>query len=569
MEDCTLYDIPTAAACFEKDTVSSSFRFTACNAAFISLIGKDLTGIPFSFVPEEFQDFFSSISEKAEKGIHHFKYENNGVPKFDVQLGRKGKGFVICVTNLDFYNGLINFRIRKALVSVPIGVISVNSRGKINYMNPAAYNILGCTEEKIGEPYSSVVRLLDEKNFAPKTIEPPENPVSYKNGLILKTFNDRIINVTVDITPSERDGAFITFINDMSEQRRREEEVTYLSYHDKLTGLYNRAYFEQKMKEYDKEQYYPISILMGDANGLKMTNDVFGHRQGDMLLITIANILSLACREEDVVARYGGDEFIVLMPNSTSEEAAKICKNILKLCDSRQDDENRVSISLGYSTKTSLSENLNDTLNIAENFMYRHKLLESRSYRSSVISSLKKMLFEKSFETEEHAMRLTGLCAKTGRCMGLSQSELNDLELFSMLHDIGKIGVRDQVLLKPGKLTDDEWIEMRRHCEIGYRIAQSAPELSHIADYILSHHERWDGKGYPQGLKGEQIPLLSRILAVADSYDAMVNDRYYRKALSKETAINEIKKCSGTQFDPEIVKVFLEILDSNPVKVIA
>ena len=209
---------------------------------------------------------------------------------------------------------------------------------------------------------------------------------------------------------------------------------------------------------------------------------------------------------------------------------------------------------------------MNDILNVAEDFMYRHKLLESRSYRSSVISSLKKMLYEKSFETEEHAMRLTGLCADAGRLMGLSQSDLNDLELFSMLHDIGKIVVKDSVLLKPSKLTEDEWTEMRKHCEIGYRIAQSAPELSHVADYILCHHEHFDGSGYPQGLKGTQIPLLARILSVADSYDAMVNDRYYRKALSKDAAIAELKRCAGTQFDPDIVKVFLKILEPHPAQ---
>jgi diguanylate cyclase (GGDEF) domain len=350
------------------------------------------------------------------------------------------------------------------------------------------------------------------------------------------------------------------------DQEKFEEEIAYLSFHDKLTGLYNRAYFERKIKEYDRERYYPVSIIMGDANGLKMTNDIFGHAQGDAVLTSIANILSLACRDNDIVARYGGDEFVVLMPNTPLEEAARVSKNILRLCSSQDNDKNNVSISLGYACKERVTESMNETLNVAEDFMYRHKLLESRSYRSSVISSLKKMLFEKSFETEEHAMRLTGLCAETGQLLGLSQSELNDLELFSMLHDIGKIGVKDQILLKPGKLTDEEWIEMRKHSDIGYRIAQSAPELSHIADYILCHHEHYDGTGYPQGLKGEQIPLLSRILAVADTYDAMVNDRYYRKALSSEAAIAELKKCSGTQFDPRVVDAFLKILEPKPPK---
>lgn len=563
MAECSILDIPIAAACFAKNPSGSDYVFTLCNSAFAALVGENITGKTFSSAPEKFRPLFKNIAERAENGVKHFKYSKNGIPKYDVQLKYRNDDIVVCITNLNFYSNLISYQLRKALVSVPIGVVSVNDIGKINYMNPAAYSLLGCSRDKIGKPFKSVIKLFDEDTLSAVEIEPSDKPVSYKKGLLLQNYNGNYINISLDLTPFENNNGFIAFINDLSEQHRREEEIAYLRYHDKLTGLYNRTCFEQKLVEYNKEQYLPVSILMGDANGLKMTNDIFGHRQGDEILVSIANILSIACRDEDIVARYGGDEFVILMPNTTSDEAARVCKNILHLCGNRHDSKNMVSISLGYATKTSRSENLNDTLKIAENYMYRHKLLESRSYRSSVISSLKKMLFEKSFETEEHAMRLSVLSVQIGKMMGLSQNELNDLELFSMLHDIGKIGIRDQVLLKPGNLTDEEWVEMRRHCEIGYRIARSAPELAHIADYILTHHERWDGKGYPQGLSGEQIPLLSRILAVADSYDAMVNDRYYRKALSRETAINEIKKGSGTQFDPDIVNVFLKVLEEK------
>lgn len=566
MAECSILDIPIAAACFVKIPSGLDYVFTVCNDAFSTLIGEDITGKTFSCSPEKFRPLFKDIAEKAEKGIKHFKYSKNGIPKYDVQLKFRNDDYVVCITSLNFYSNLINYYLRKALVSVPIGLISVNGMGKINYMNPAAYNLLGCSRDKIGQPFKNVVKLFNEKTLSGVELGPTDEPVSYKNGLLLQNYTGKFLNISLDITPIENNSGFIALINDLSEQHRREEEITYLIYHDKLTGLYNRTYFEQKLNEYNKEKYLPVSILMGDVNGLKMTNDIFGHRQGDEILVSIANILSIACRDEDIVARYGGDEFVILMPNTTSDEAAKVCNNILHLCENRQDSENMVSISLGYATKTSALENLSDTLKVAENYMYRHKLLESRSNRSSVISSLKKMLFEKSFETEEHAMRLSVLSVQIGKMMGLSQNELNDLELFSMLHDIGKIGIKDQVLLKPGNLTEEEWIEMRRHCEIGYRIARSTPELAHIADYILTHHERWDGKGYPQGLAGKQIPLLSRILAVADSYDAMVNDRYYRKALSQETAINEIKKGSGTQFDPEIVEIFLKVLGNTTKK---
>lgn len=172
-------------------------------------------------------------------------------------------------------------------------------------------------------------------------------------------------------------------------------------------------------------------------------------------------------------------------------------------------------------------------------------------------------MIEKSHETEAHARRLAAMAREIGERMGLSQLELDQLELLSMLHDIGKVAVPDRILNKPGKLTAEEWVEMKKHPEIGYRIAASSPELSPIAEFILCHHERWDGKGYPQGLSGEEIPLLSRILSVVDSYDAMTENRAYRKAMEKEKVLIEIKESSGTQFDPKIAAIFIDIIGSK------
>ena len=175
---------------------------------------------------------------------------------------------------------------------------------------------------------------------------------------------------------------------------------------------------------------------------------------------------------------------------------------------------------------------------------------------------MKTALSEKSQETEEHAQRLVKLSKAVGLAITLTDEQFDELELFATLHDIGKIGIDDGILNKPGKLTDVEWLEMKRHSEIGYRIAMSSPELMSIAEYILTHHERFDGTGYPQGLIGENIPLLSRIVAVVDAYDAMTEDRPYRKGMSKEAAMSEIIKNSGKQFDPDIAKIFIEILSN-------
>jgi HD-GYP domain-containing protein (c-di-GMP phosphodiesterase class II) len=201
---------------------------------------------------------------------------------------------------------------------------------------------------------------------------------------------------------------------------------------------------------------------------------------------------------------------------------------------------------------------MNNISMAAEESMSRRKLLESKSAHSSIIASIKVIMFEKSQETEEHAERMVQLSKSIGLAMSLTDDQLYELELLSTLHDIGKMSVYAKILSKPGKLSDEEWIEMRKHPEVGLRIAQATSELIPIAKYILCHHERWDGIGYPQGLIGEKIPLLSRIVAIVDSFDVMTNDRAYRSAMTNGEAIEEIRRNSGTQFDPEIAKVFIE-----------
>ncbi len=351
-------------------------------------------------------------------------------------------------------------------------------------------------------------------------------------------------------------------IIDITDRRKRENEINYLSNHDTLTGLYNRRFFEAEKWRVDSEKIYPVSVIMGDINGLKLINDSFGHLEGDKLIISIAGILQSNCRDTDILARTGGDEFSIILLHSTNQYAEELVKKIEADCDALKNttlgDVYRLSISLGYATKKNAEEPIDQAIKEAEDNMYRHKMLQSRSLHSSILASMKSTLFEKNKETEEHAQRLIYYSRLIGKKLHLTDQQLNELELLSTLHDIGKIGISDLILNKPGRLSDEEWVEMKKHPEIGYRIAMSSSELAPIAEYILYHHERWDGSGYPQGLGGEEIPLLSRIISVADAYDAMTEDRPYRKAMSMEEACAELCRNSGTQFDPNIVEVFLK-----------
>jgi diguanylate cyclase (GGDEF)-like protein len=305
--------------------------------------------------------------------------------------------------------------------------------------------------------------------------------------------------------------------------------------------------------------------MIGDINGLKLVNDGYGHEFGDYHIKKVVEIIRRNVRPQDIVARIGGDEFAILFPNTTTEDVYTIFKNIIE--DTRIYNKQKesyvpeLSISMGFNTKNNTYTLFQEITKSAENFLNRRKLLERSSSHSDILRSIQTTMFERSQETEEHAERLAQLTHRLGVLFHLSQLELDLLNLFSPLHDIGKVGINDQILKKPGALTEEEWIEMKKHPEIGYRICLSSPELASIADFVLAHHERWDGTGYPLGLKGEQIPILSRILSIVDAYDSMTNDRVYRKALAKESALKEISDKAGTQFDPTIAKTFIKMME--------
>lgn len=346
-----------------------------------------------------------------------------------------------------------------------------------------------------------------------------------------------------------------------AELEKSKEILFYKSYHDELTQLYNRAYYNEQLKILENNLQLPFSVIIADLNGLKITNDTFGYEAGDLLIKRVANILKEQCNNNHIISRIGGDEFVILMPLTSKEERERITNNIKKACEYSAKIPIQPSIALGGATKNSISDSFNNMFKKAEDLMYENKIHESTKTYQSIIESLKEQLILKSFETEAHRNKLKEMALFIGERLLLSKEEMNILEKVADLHDIGIISIPREIIFKLDPLTLTEKIKLKHHPDLGFRIASTA-KMMEVAEGILSHHEKWDGSGYPNGLKGETIPLVSRIISVVDAYDVMMTGRPYKKALNKAEAISELRKYSGTQFDPKVVEVFMGYLES-------
>jgi diguanylate cyclase (GGDEF)-like protein len=364
---------------------------------------------------------------------------------------------------------------------------------------------------------------------------------------------------SIKVFPLPDQCAGILFEN-ITSRKKLEMQLSFLGYHDALTGLYNRAFFEEELRRIDQRQEGLAGLVMFDVDGLKLVNDTMGHACGDTLLSRAADVLGGLFRSHDLVARIGGDEFAVVLQNVTLEFMQDCCER-LRASDIQVIMDGHpapLSLSMGCALSSGPEEPMIEAFRTADNNMYRDKLHRKQSVRSAIVETLKGLLAARDFITEGHADRLQSLVRRMAETLKLTSSRISDLVLLAQFHDIGKVGIPDRILMKQGLLTPEEREEMKRHCEIGHRVALSSPELSPIADWILSHQEWWNGEGYPLGIAYDEIPLECRILSIADAYDAMTSDRPYRRAMESPLAVAELQRCAGTQFDPELVALFIK-----------
>jgi len=459
-------------------------------------------------------------------------------------------------------------KLKLTLESVGDGVITVNAQEIIEFMNPIAQALTGWDHnEAVGASFESVFNIINEY-----TREKTENPVKlvFKTKEIVQLANHTLLisrdgteRAIEDTAAPIKDydnhviGCVLVF-RDFSDKKEKQKQIEYLSYHDHLSGLYNRRFFEEELKRLDTQRNLPISFIYADVNGLKIINDAFGHIKGDEIIQLVANSLKTECRADDIIARVGGDEFCILLPRTDENIVEKLVMRLKEVIEQKKIMEIHISISFGWSTKTDENQSSIDVLKVAEDIMYQKKILNSSSKRNGIIKSILNSLLIKCPREEAHSKRVSLICEEIGRAYNLKEDEIIELRTAGELHDIGKIALDETILNKPEKLSHAEWAQIQLHPETGYRLLSATSEFISIAEYVLAHHERWDGTGYPKGLHGEAINWKARVIALADAYDAMTCDRPYRKALSEAAAVIEVKKNAGTQFDPDIARVFIE-----------
>jgi len=360
---------------------------------------------------------------------------------------------------------------------------------------------------------------------------------------------------------------FLAIIRNVTERKELQNRLEFLSMHDSLTWLFNRNRFEQEMQRLEGIDSQCAGLIICDIDGLKFINDSLGHETGDTLLTTTGFLLHSVFGDEGIVARVGGDEFAILLPDKSKAEVEETCRRLRTVFNKhiRDNPGLPLSISIGSAVSSEEFPDMRSLYREADNHMYREKLRRKNSIRNSIVQRLMKAMGARDHVLQSHGDRRQSLIELLAVRLGLKEHAIADLRLLAKYYDIGKVGIPDRILSKPGPLTDKEKQEIRRHSEVGYRLAQSIPELAPIADWILKHHEWWNGTGYPLGLQGQAIPLESRIIAIIDAFAAMTGERPYREAMSQEQALAEMTRCSGKQFDPQIVPLFLEILGSDEI----
>lgn len=462
--------------------------------------------------------------------------------------------------------------LKTTLMSMGDGVIATDEDGRVVLMNPIAERLTGFTlEEAKGELFDKVFYIIDEHSrekhdsLVYEILKTGRTLELEKDTLLMNKYGKEIPveDSAAPIRNSEGQvkGAVVVF-RDHTAEKERIRQIEYLSFHDQLTDLYNRRFLEEELKRLNTERNFPLSVLVMDVNGLKLMNDAFGHSKGDELLKKVAQIVRQQTRADDIIARVGGDEFTILLPKTSMKEVEIVVDRIAKGLSRFKVGGMPVTASFGWEAKHRREEPTNHILKKAEEKMYRQKVENKQKLAQEAVETIMRTFFDGFPNEEEHAERVGMIAEMIGARMGVDRLRLQELKLAGIVHDIGKVALPLEMMLKSDALSEEERAEIERHPEVGYNILNAVNQYGNLSETVLAHHEWWDGSGYPKGLKGEDIPLQARIIAVAEAYETMTTPQAYREAMSEEDALRILREQAGSQFDPKVVEEFIKIRES-------
>ncbi|MGM0379869.1 MAG: diguanylate cyclase domain-containing protein [Bacillota bacterium] len=450
---------------------------------------------------------------------------------------------------------------KKIIFSIDNGIISIDENGIINMVNHVAKDIVNLDSSyAYGRKIDKILNLKknNSKINLCELIINKKIDFNKKEKYSLVTNNEnKIINLSVNKIKNNNNltiGYSIIF-NDITDKVTQENKIKFLNYHDSLTNIYNRRYMENEIKKIDKCKNLPISLINIDVNGLKLTNDAFGHEQGDKLLVKVSNVLQSVCRKDDLIARMGGDEFTILLPKTYKKDAQKIKNRIIESISNIKIDYIVPSVAIGLATKKSKKENIKEVLTIAEDNMYLNKIRTSQLMKKRTIKNIQNKLYEKSYKEKVHARKTMKYAIKLANHYNLTDDKLKKLKKASIFHDIGKIMLPKYLLESKKQLTSSELKKIMKHPEIGYHLLKSIDDYAEVAKIVLHHHENFDGSGYPKGLKGKTIPFLSRIISICDYFVNLELNKTKNEIVKKLNIKSDEKK-----LDPNLVKVFIDLL---------
>ncbi len=396
----------------------------------------------------------------------------------------------------------------------------------------------------------------------------------------------------VDFPPDEVDtlAAIARQAAVIIENARLHEKVQQQAIADPLTGLYNHRHLRERLEQEIARARRPrrsVAVLMMDIDNLKLINDSYGHQTGDEALKFLATVLQESCRAEDIVGRYGGDEFTIVLPEADLTEARRVAERIqTRLATRRFENKGNgvrmpVRLSMGLACYPGDATTMHHLVDVADRALYRSKqrgggcittahgrveeLMPADGTAFSAMQGLVAALIQKEPFTREHVGDVARYAVLIADALGLGEKQKKILRRAGWVHDVGKIAVPDRVVLKPGPLDENECRLVRQHVEFSETILHGIDHLADVVPTVAAHHEWFDGSGYPRGLKGRRIPITGRILAVADAYLAMISDRPYRRAMSRPEAIEQLQRGAGTQFDPKVVEALIRVLGSGAV----